>query len=148
MSTDSPATDPAGGNNHIKDLLNADSGGIPQIMDVVFTAPPPIMAPDKFPVFDILDAQLVDLDADKPFPDSQKSHPDWQPAKPKDGKAQWKEVHDWWKSPALGETGQQTFVSMFKEAFNWGGEKLNTKIPDRLEKRFNDLYIAAPLLTV
>ncbi|GIK07133.1 hypothetical protein Aspvir_002788 [Aspergillus viridinutans] len=70
-SADSSATNPTSSKNHIKDLLNTDSGGIPQMIGVLFTSPPPIMAPDKFPVFDILDAQLVDLTAKMPFPDNQ-----------------------------------------------------------------------------
>ncbi|KAI9648823.1 hypothetical protein NHQ30_003464 [Ciborinia camelliae] len=143
----SSSTDPTGGNNHISDLLNADSEGTPQMMGVLFIAPPPIIAADPFPAFNIEDASLVSLQAEKPFPDFKDAHPDWIPTKPAPGEKQWKDVHDYWEKPVMGLPAQEDFVTMFKSAFAWGDKISKWKMPERLGKKFDDLYIAAPLLT-
>ncbi|MCJ1345798.1 hypothetical protein MMC31_004007, partial [Peltigera leucophlebia] len=96
----SPDTDPSiGGKNHVPELLNSQSGGVPLMMGVLLTAPPPIMAPDKLPTFNIEDADLQELPAEKTFPNSTPSHPEWEPDNPQSGAAQWKAVHDNWMNP-------------------------------------------------
>ena len=85
LYTDSSDKDPTGGRNHIKDFLNSDSSQLPMMTGVLFTAPPPIMAPDKLPAFDIVDTDLVKLTAERPFPPVNPSHSEWKPTKSVEG---------------------------------------------------------------
>lgn len=148
--TDSRDTDPSGGNNHITSLLDSQDGGVPLMMGVLLSAPPSIMAPDKLAVFKIEDADLRELSAKKNFPSPTPSHPEWEPDAPLVGAAQWEAVHDNWVNPVwkTGDEGQAGFVKKWVEVCGWDkAMSLLAKIPERVEARFEELYVAAPLLT-
>lgn len=99
----------------------------------------------------------------------------WIGAPPLEPKAQWDEVHkawvhlDWDEVPATaagdggkedvekeeekaegGESGsvQTGFATAWAEAFGWNGALATVaKIPSLLNGRFDQLYVAAPLVT-
>lgn len=149
LPTDSTATDPTGGNNNISELLNSKDSGVPLMMGVLLTTPPPTMAPDKLPTYNIEDAQLQELRAEKNFPLPTQSHPEWEPSAPQEGPAQWKAVHDKWANPAWGTglDGQAGFVGKWAEVFGWDKAMSQlAAIPKRLNERFEDLYVAAPMM--
>lgn len=108
------------------------------------------MAPDKLPTFNIEDAELQEFVAEKKFPPPTPSHPEWKPEAPHEGAAQWKAVHDNWTNPAwgTGDEGQAGFVGKWAEVFGWDKAMSQlAAIPKRLEKGFENLYVAAPLMT-
>lgn len=120
------------------------------MMGVLLTAPPPYMAPDKLPTFNIEDADLQELRAEKIFPNSAPSHTEWEPEDPQTGVAQWKAVQDSWTNPSwgIGSEGQMGFVGKWAEAFGWDNAMSQlAAIPMRLQEMFEELYVAAPLMT-
>ncbi|KAI2465290.1 hypothetical protein F4781DRAFT_35927 [Annulohypoxylon bovei var. microspora] len=171
--------DPSTGNNNIDDLLKVNDSGMRLMSGVLFMAPPPVMSQDRLPVFNIIDATLQQIDAEKGFPALEFSSPDWEPDQPTiDPSEQWTAVHDKWKTPAwntddydddgdddddaeaLTEGGheikveedtrdvQKQFVLSWAEAFQWDSA-LSTiaQMPRMLDKRFNELFVAAPMMT-
>lgn len=150
LSTDSPDTDPSISGNNVPELLNSKKGGIPLMMGVRLTAPPPYMAPDKLPTFNIEDADLEELRAEKSFPNPTLSHTEWEPDDPQTGVAQWKAAHDSWTNPAwgIGPEGQVGFVRKCAEALGWDNTMSQfAAFPVRLQEKFEELYVAAPLMT-
>ncbi|KAF7559939.1 hypothetical protein G7046_g4213 [Stylonectria norvegica] len=153
-------TDPSGGSNNIDELLDNDHGGVQLMTGVLMMAPPAVMSKDHLPKFNIEDAELVELDAKRFFPKPKPSNPDFEPDMPDTGPAQWKAVHDKWMTPrwnseksddAQGgenEDVQTAFVSKWAEVFNWDSALSGlAKMPTNFSKRFNSIYIAAPLMT-
>lgn len=166
---DDPSQDPGNGNNNIDDLLDEKDGGMKLMTGVLFTAPPPVMSKDKLQVFDIIDSSLMKVPSDKGFPLPEKGHSDWDPVPPAGGKDPWDAVRSRWKTPAWdtdavgdparrstqgasqeakGRDVQTQFVKSWINAFSWD-QKLSdfAKMPKFLEKRFNQLYVAAPMMT-
>lgn len=114
------------------------------------TVPKPLMSADKFPVFNIASNDLEKLEATKNFPGNDLSHPEWEPDEPLGDGKQWDAVHETWKNPALGtgSNGQAGFVSRWAEAFNWDKSMSGlAALPKRMDKRFNSLFAAAPMIT-
>ncbi|KAA8647060.1 hypothetical protein EYZ11_008797 [Aspergillus tanneri] len=146
----SPTTDPSGGNNHISALLNGNNATTPLMMGLQLTAPPPTLSPDKLPQFNIEQADLQRIPAEKPFPPCVPSHPEWEPDTAH-GTSQWTEVRDHWATPdwSTGEDGQKGFVETWAKTFRWDSEFLSTlaPMPQTLKKDFLNLYVAAPLMT-
>ncbi|KAL2107140.1 hypothetical protein VUR80DRAFT_5667 [Thermomyces stellatus] len=142
-----PSQDPGNGNNNIDDLLDEKDGGMKLMTGVLFTAPPPVMSKDKLQVFDIIDSSLMKVPSDKGFPLPEKGHSDWDPVPPAGGKDPWDAVRSRWKTPAW-DTDATQFVKSWINAFSWD-QKLSdfAKMPKFLEKRFNQLYVAAPMMT-
>ncbi|KAI0190074.1 hypothetical protein EV127DRAFT_340291 [Xylaria flabelliformis] len=156
---------PKGGNNNIKQLLNGDDGGIRLMAGVLFRAPPPVMSTDKLEVFDIIDSMLTRINSDRGLPFIEHCHSDWAPAPPDDH--QYEKVRGAWEKPlwdrnqdedeqkpvvgaqAEEAEGVQTeFVSSWIDTFKWDkGLSAFAKMPKLLHKRFNELYVAAPLMT-
>ncbi len=151
--SDSSDTDPSGGNNNIPSLLDGDDRGMSLMMGVLLTAPPPVMAPDKLPVFKIASADLQNLPAKKPFPPSKPAHGEWEPAPLLEGDQQWKTVRAKWREPDPNDRDVQTqFVKTWVNALGWAPEKKaqlpqQAKMPARVYEQFNVLYVQAPLLT-
>lgn len=120
------------------------------MMGVLLTAPPPNMAPDKLPTFNIEDADLQEIPAEKNFPNPNLSHTEWEPDDPQSGVAQWKAVQDSWTNPTwgIGSEGQMGFVGKWAEVFGWDTamSKL-AAFPWGLQERFEELYVVAPLMT-
>ncbi|CVL11755.1 hypothetical protein FPRO06_13055 [Fusarium proliferatum] len=140
--------------NNIDDLLDNNSGSLKLMMGVIMQGPPAIMSEDTLKAFNILAQGERVLKAEKPFPDTESPEDTWDPSKPKDGPNQWKEVHNMWSSPEWNEGGdgggdvQQTFVDSWFETFGWGKALSGLgKLPNLLDKRFEDLYVEAPLMT-
>lgn len=152
---DDPHSDPRGGKNNIKDLLNGKGGSLPLMMGVQITAPKAQMSPDPFPAFIVADADLQRLLSEKPFPNIENANPTWAPAEPfteDDVKKQYDEVYQDWVKPGwgTGDDGQKGFVGILAESLNWDAvESLKgiAGIPSRLSKTFMNSYVAAPLLT-
>lgn len=128
------------------------------MMGILMQAPPAIMSIDTLKAFDILDAGLEELDAKKNFPDPEESREDWAPDTPREGAGQWKTVREKWELPEWNadeehqkepEDAQTSFVKTWADLFHWD-PTLSTlaKIPKLLDKRFDDLYVRAPLTTV
>ncbi|KAI1092447.1 hypothetical protein F5B19DRAFT_209814 [Rostrohypoxylon terebratum] len=163
--------DPSSGRNNIDDLLKVKDSGMRLMTGVLFMAPPPVMSQDRLPVFNIMDAMLQEIDAEKGFPSEEDSSPDWKPDQPTIVPSeQWTAVHDKWKTPAWNtddydketstEGGQERevveesrdvqtqFVESWVEAFQWNSA-LSTfaRMPRMLDKRFNELFVAAPMMT-
>ncbi|KAH6867557.1 hypothetical protein B0T10DRAFT_597168 [Thelonectria olida] len=154
------SSDPSNGDNNIGDLLNGDDGGVQLMMGVLLHAPPPIMSQDTLKVFSILDADLRELPAIKPFPDEEWSNENWGPDTTPDqdkDAAQWDKVRQKWETPEWNEDDehekesqdvQTTFVQTWAEVFQWDSTLSSlAKIPKFLDQRFNDLYMTAPLMT-
>ncbi|KAI1098286.1 hypothetical protein F4804DRAFT_132081 [Jackrogersella minutella] len=160
----------AGNNNNIDDLLKVDNSGIQLMSGVLFMAPPPVMSQDRLPVFNIMDATLQEIDAEKGFPAIEYSNSDWEPDQPTtDPSKQWAAVQDKWKTPgwdsdddddfstegspeaAVEEDArdvQKQFVQSWAEAFQWDSAlSAIAKMPRMLDKRFNELFVAAPMMT-
>lgn len=117
--------------------------------------PPAIMSQDTLKAFNILAQGERVLKAKKPFPEMESPEEAWDPSNPKDGPDQWKDVHNKWSSPEWNDDGnggsdvQQTFVDSWFETFGWGKAMPGLgKLPKLLDKRFNDLYVEAPLITI
>ncbi|KAH7006886.1 hypothetical protein EDB80DRAFT_842092 [Ilyonectria destructans] len=144
--------------NNVDDLLDNDKGSVKLMMGILMQAPPAIMSIDTLKAFDILDAGLEELDAKKNFPDPEESKEDWAPDTPQEGAGQWKTVREKWELPEWNadeehqkepEDVQTAFVKTWADLFHWDST-LSTlaKIPKLLDKRFDDLYVGAPLTTV
>ncbi|PHH92176.1 hypothetical protein CDD83_8562 [Cordyceps sp. RAO-2017] len=142
-----------GGHNNIDSLLSPSSSSVTLMMGTVLTAPPPVMSQDRLPVFDIADATLVEIDGD-PLPAGQPSQETWTPDAPAEGTGQWAAVHDKWKSPswdAAGQGGdgvQSQFVKTWAQTLGWDAALAALAgLPKLLDGRFNEIYVAAPLMT-
>lgn len=198
---DDKSLDPKQSGNNISSLLDTTDGGIPLMMGVLLTGPPPIMSEDKLQTFIILDADRVDLDAKKLFPAVTPASEDWVGiVDPPDvgTPAQWEDVRTAWETPVwdrdaaaaaaaaagalvegggeevtateevseleleiTGELEKETekaeeeptssrtrFVKSWAEAFGWDTALAGLAgMPSLLNKRFDNLYVAAPLLT-
>lgn len=146
-----PGEDPTGGNNNVGELLKSSDGSMPLLMGVLVTAPKPIKSRDNLPVYNIADATLVRLTAEKLFPKPAPSNADWEPAEPpKDAVRHYGDVLEAWKKPALGSDGRRGFVDSWASAFGWGQDKMAGKMaamPKKMRSRFEKLYVAAPLMT-
>lgn len=144
-------------------------------MGVLLHAPPPFMSEDKQQTFKILDAELKDIDANDSFPQPVSAGDQWVGAPPLEGAAQWDEVHKAWATPdwdsvpaaaaaeAAGEEAregegeveaeepvsvQTMFVTDWATAFGWDKALASiAKMPSLLNRRFDQLYVAAPLVT-
>ncbi|KAL8372578.1 hypothetical protein RB595_002087 [Gaeumannomyces hyphopodioides] len=146
-----PGEDPTGGNNNVGELLESSDGSMPLLMGVLVTAPKPIKSRDNLPVYNIADATLVRLTAEKVFPKPAASNADWEPAEPpKDAVEHYGAVLEVWKKPTLGSGGRRGFVDSWASAFGWGQDKMAGKMgamPKKIRSRFEKLYVAAPLMT-
>ncbi|KAK7935993.1 hypothetical protein PG985_001488 [Apiospora marii] len=60
-------TDPSLPSADTGKLLDQKSGSTPLMMGLRITAPKPILSPDPYPAFDVADATLVELDAERHF---------------------------------------------------------------------------------
>ncbi|KAK4142996.1 uncharacterized protein C8A04DRAFT_12761 [Dichotomopilus funicola] len=179
--------DPKQSGNNITTLLNPNDGGIPLMMGVLLTGPPPTMSEDKLQTFIILDADRVDLDAKKLFPAVTLASGDWVGiVDPPDAGTpkQWEDVRKAWETPAWDQAAEEVeaagaagapvegepeeveeaekteeageepsscrtqFVKSWAEAFGWDTALAGLAgMPSLLNKRFDNLYVAAPLLT-
>ena len=152
QSADNPKDDPSGGNNHVADLLNTSGTGIPLMAGVNLKSPPPRLSPDKLPPYHVEDAEIQNIQADKPFPKQEDAHKEFLPVDPLEGTAQYDAILKAWAEPAYSTTkpgSTADFVSKWATALLWDAETLKkiSSIPPVLKKQFNNLYIAAPLLT-
>lgn len=117
------------------------------------TAPKPTMSPDPFPAYVVADADLAELDAERPLPAIFDADAAWAPVKSNDVVIeQYEAVHNAWSNPALGsgDDGQKGFVAALAESLRWdGASKLQdiAGIPDRLKRGFMNMYVASPLMT-
>ncbi|KAI1171807.1 hypothetical protein F4777DRAFT_593405 [Nemania sp. FL0916] len=149
------STDPRTSGNNIRELLNSDKGVSTLMSGVLITAPKPTMAPDPFPPYIVADADLQRLLSERPFPTIATANDAWAPGPPlTEGgpEDQYNAVHDAWAEPLLGtgDEGSQGFVGILAESLKWklvDDLKSIASIPQRLNRKFNDLYVAAPLLT-
>ncbi|KAI1198695.1 putative transcriptional activator srcap-like protein [Nemania serpens] len=145
--------DPLQSGNGIDELLSSSSGTIDLLAGIRLTAPPPRMSKDPYPVFDILDAELRELTAEKPFPKPDDCNQDFASAEPLEDEEQWKIVKQKWGAPDWdGETGerhvQEEFVGGWTQALGWdAGLSQWAKIPRWVNDQFDKLYVAAPLVT-
>lgn len=109
------------------------------------------MSNDPYPVFNILDAELQELTAQKPFPKPEDSSEDWDPAEPLEGKEQWKTLREKWATPDWDEGKgriQEEFVGGWAAALGWdAGLSQLSKMPKWVNDHFDKLYVAAPLMT-
>ncbi|KAF8535596.1 hypothetical protein BDD12DRAFT_892287 [Trichophaea hybrida] len=146
-------SDPTGKGNHVDSILSAtdSSGAIPLRMGVVITAPQPELSQDRLEKFNADKSLLQDIEAKDSFPTLVGSNRAWEPeAAPENPKPeQWEEVHKLWKDPEKGRDAQAGFVNLWGQTFGWSkGKQLNSGIPKRLDLKFDNSYIAAPLVTV
>ncbi|EAQ91833.1 hypothetical protein CHGG_00068 [Chaetomium globosum CBS 148.51] len=169
------STDPSQSGNNIDSLLETTDGSVLLMMGVLLHAPPPFMSEDKQQTFKILDAELKDIDANDSFPQPVSAGDQWVGAPPLEGAAQWDEVHKAWATPdwdsvpaaaaaeAAGEEAregegeveaeepvsvQTMFVTDWATAFGWDKALSSiAKMPSLLNRRFDQLYVAAPLVT-
>lgn len=123
------------------------------MMGVDMMAPKAIMSPDPFPPFITADADLQELDADKPFPALVNSATEWEPGKPYPDRKiekQYDAVYDKWVTPTwgTGTDGQKGFVGGWAKALSWNVSAMSdiASIPEMLKRGFKNLYVAPPLL--
>ncbi|KAI9932538.1 hypothetical protein ASPWEDRAFT_100311 [Aspergillus wentii DTO 134E9] len=148
----SEATDPSSGNNHIPSLLDTKDSTVRLMMGVVFNVPEPTLSPDKLPIAETADKNIVELKSALDFPVVEPAAIEWEPS-PSSGKEQWNDVRKAWKNPSLGkgDQGQTGFVSGFAKALGWDNSESKLSklagLPKQMDKRFNDLFVAAPLIS-
>ena len=159
MIPDDPQHNPSDGrNNNDSTLLDSGGTGIPLMMGVTLTAPPPILSPDKLPRFNIADADLLNLTAQKHFPEQTSPHQEFRPVEPLvDSKShedtpQYDAVFDAWTHPAWESVmpgAAARFVQKWARTFGWDAAALSqlAALPAKLEAQFSGLYVVAPLLT-
>ncbi|KAJ1323716.1 DUF6603 domain-containing protein [Microdochium nivale] len=156
--------------NNIDDLLDGkNSGTIPLMMGVSLTAPPPRLSKDPDVTHDVEDASLTRIRAQRRFPyvlpldaddAEKKAEPAFAPAPPLTGDTQeekakqWDAVHGAWDT-ATQDARQAGFVDGWAAALGWkaaGVAKVKGLggMPTRLRSRkvFDNIYVAAPLLSV
>ncbi|KAK6347971.1 hypothetical protein TWF718_005791 [Orbilia javanica] len=135
-------------------LLDHNDGGVTLIMGARFVAPPPILAKDTLPKFNINDADIDDKQA-AVFTPTERSSDNWNPTEPVDPKVsskQWDDIKDKWEAPdwGAGDDGQSDFADVWATAFGWHPPpKLGdlAAMPSALHRRFDDIYMAPPLMT-
>ncbi|KAI1124285.1 hypothetical protein F5Y10DRAFT_269275 [Nemania abortiva] len=149
-----PKTDPRTSGNNIGDLLNSDKGVSTLMGGVLITAPKATMSPDPFPPYVVADADLQRLLSERPFPTIATANDGWAPTPPltEAPEDQYNAVHDAWAEPSLGtgDEGSRGFVGILADSLKWkfvDDLKSIASIPARLNERFKDLYVAAPLIT-
>jgi hypothetical protein len=125
------------------------------MMGALMQGPPAIMSEDTLKAFNILAQGESVLKAKKSFPNTEYPDDAWNPSEPKDGAEQWNDVHNKWSLPEWNEDGgggsdvQQSFVDSWPDIFGWGKTLSGlAKLPKLLDKRFSDLYVEAPLITI
>ncbi|KAF4986973.1 hypothetical protein FGRMN_10596 [Fusarium graminum] len=147
------STDPlanGGNNNNISSLLNGSGGTVPLMMGIEVTAPKSIKSPDPFPPFDMQDASLDPISAIDPFPVLIDSDTDWSPADVQPVvQEQYAAVLNSWVSPTLGTGAAASTATVWAQALGWNTQTLASQapIPPVIKANFNNLYIAAPLVT-
>ncbi|KAK7995737.1 hypothetical protein PG990_014510 [Apiospora arundinis] len=169
-------TDPSMSRTRTDQFLDQKSGSIPLMMGLRVTAPKPIISQDPYPIFDVADASLVGLTAERHLTKPKKSNtklfapqPSFEDQLPPDPteearqKAisnQYKAVLDHWKTPVWDKTAVKTFVNLWESSFGWsvvagvggiangsgGGLADIAAIPEKTAAHFADLYVAPPLL--
>ncbi|KAI8207724.1 hypothetical protein K4K52_002067 [Colletotrichum sp. SAR 10_76] len=166
-------TDPSLPSTGTGQLLDQDSASIQLMMGLRVTAPKPILSHDPYPIFDVVDANLVELTAERHFEkpkDSnaklfapQPSFEDHLPPNPTEEdieqaiKDQYDSVLGKWKAPMWEATDVKTFVNLWQSSLGWdvaagrkggsdGGLADIAAIPEKTAEQFGDLYVAPPLL--
>lgn len=109
------------------------------------------MSPDPFPAYEVADADLQELTAERKLPVMVTAENAWEPVKPNDVvKQRYEDIHEAWVNPSLKEEGQQSFVGALADGLGWsdvGQLKSLAGIPERLKRSFMNMYVASPLLT-
>ncbi|PCD29826.1 hypothetical protein FGRA07_10830 [Fusarium graminearum] len=170
------STDPSLPSTGTGQLLDQKSGSTPLMMGLRVIAPKPTLSQDPYPVFDVADASLVELTAEKHFEkpkDSnaklfapQPSFEDQLPTEPKPTdeaiqkaiKDQYEAVLEAWKAPAWEATDVKAFVNLWESSLKWdvaagfnsgstGGLADIAAIPEKTKEQFMDIYMAPPLLS-
>ncbi|KAF5656962.1 hypothetical protein FHETE_10691 [Fusarium heterosporum] len=147
------STDPlanGGNNNNITSLLNGSGGTVPLMMGIEVTAPKSIKSPDPFPPMDMQDASLDSISATDPFPALSDADTDWNPAAiQSDIQEQYEAVFNSWVSPVLGTGATASMASGWAQALGWNTQTFAAQapIPPVIKANFDNLYIAAPLVT-
>jgi hypothetical protein len=145
------------------------------MMGLRVIAPKPILSQDPYPVFNIADASLVELIAERHFEKPKESNAelfapqpsfeDKLPPEPKPTKEavqqaikdQYKAVLDTWKAPKWKATEVKTFVNLWESSIKWnvsagfnssatGGLADIAAIPEKTREQFMNIYMAPPLL--
>jgi hypothetical protein len=143
------------------------------MMGLRVTAPKPILSQDPYPKFDIADASLVELTAERYFKKPKDSNaklfapqPSFEDRLPPDPtkeetqqalKYQYDAVLEAWKAPVWEATDVKTFVSLWMSSLGWnvaagsdgssvGGLAEIAAIPEKTAEHFQDLYVAPALL--
>ncbi|KAI0890544.1 uncharacterized protein GGS22DRAFT_151195 [Annulohypoxylon maeteangense] len=141
--------DPHDGKKNTGDLLKNDAGSMSLMMGVKITAPKPQLSDDPFPAFNVDDANLQRLLAEKAFPPFPDADQAWAPDVPLEDEGQFDAVYTDWTTPSMGDEGQKGFVSTLAQCMTWDdvpGLKEMASIPTQLAKKFKNLYVAAPLI--
>ena len=109
-------------------------------------APPPVLSKDKLPKFKIEKAGIENHNAILFIPPAPERS-DWKPDA-QDEKARWESVPKAWQAPSwgTGNDGQAGFLEGWKKAFGWD-KVLSASAPKNLMKRFDNIYMAPPLMT-
>lgn len=117
------------------------------MMGVIIRAPDPVLSNDVIPKFNAVDAMSEEIfpqGEEKIFPPNAASSDNWLPLKAAQGSEQWSNVKTAWQAP---KTNPQKTVDLWTNAFSWD-TKLDGSLPPILLKKFDELYLAAPLLCV
>lgn len=132
-------------------MLSGTDVAITLMMGVSIFAPMPTLCQDLIPAFDALKAMsqsVFDQGKEPIFPPANISEePSWEPLEGVGGEQQWVEAKNTWKTPRMGKESQQKSVDLWLAAMFWT-EKLDGAMPALLNENFDDIYLAAPLLSV
>lgn len=118
-------------------------------MGLTIVAPPPTLSSDVIPAFSVVDA-MSEVVSDVAFPTlTSDALSSWDPA-PRDPTAasQWKDVHDAWLAPSQSLA---SFVEVWAESMQWiiqKGEELVASSPQLNLESFDEVYMAAPCISV
>lgn len=148
---------------------------MPLMMGIRVIAPKPILSQDPYPVFNVADASLVELVADRHFHKPQASNAelfapqpsfeDKLPSEPKPTeeevqqavRKQYEAVKTTWEEPLWKAPEVKTFVEVWENALKWNvdagfnsaathGLSDIAAIPKNMKEQFMDTYMAPPLL--
>ncbi|KAA8903423.1 hypothetical protein FN846DRAFT_954000 [Sphaerosporella brunnea] len=145
-----PRDDPAQQGNNVGSLLNGKDVAIQLMMGVSVAAPKALLAQDKIPKFNVVDAmsQSVNVPSHEPlFPKYAPANAAWSPDEVKDEDSQWAAVAALWRTPQGGVESRKTTLALWGEAMFWE-TGVTAEVPELLLEKFDNLYLSAPMISV
>jgi len=151
--TDDPATDARESGNNAEALLKGDGSVVTQMMGLEYGSPKPYLPEDKlnlpkFMAKDSMESSVNPQGEEPVFKHIGTSNGNWAPNDSQSQEDRWDQVPKLWKEKA---SDQKQVVDTMTAEMGWDeAEFAEWGTPELLldDKRFLDLYLAAPMITV